>query len=132
MPEPFSSSPNIEHVIEQDIVRLAERIKEHRELPEADNLTEREIVRQSIQSMTPSSPIPQNVSDAQSPLPAYAQNASPENKLEIEYLLEMAFQKGIAVAAEEASKSSPFVLDAFHDALAGRLYPELQKRGIVK
>ena len=53
-------------------------------------------------------------------------------KLEIEYLCDMALRKGIATAMSESEKSPYFVQDAFHDALAGKLYPELQKRGIVK
>ena len=65
-------------------------------------------------------------------MPAYAQNAAPEIKLEIEYLLDLAFQKGIATALAESAKSPYFVQDAFHDALAGRLYPEMQKRGLMK
>ena len=69
---------------------------------------------------------------AASPLPAYAQNAPAEIKLEIEYLLDLAFQKGIATAMKESAKSPYFVQDAFHDALAGKLYPELQKRGVIK
>ena len=67
-----------------------------------------------------------------SPLPTYAQNAPAEIKLEIEYLLDIAFQKGIGAALSESAKSPYFVQDAFHDALAGRLYPELQKRGVLK
>lgn len=70
--------------------------------------------------------------DAASPLPAYAQSAPPEIKLEIEYLLDIALRKGIGPALAESAKSPYFVQDAFHDALAGRLYPELQKRGLVK
>lgn len=70
--------------------------------------------------------------EANSPLPAYAQNAPAEVKLEIEYLLDLAFQKGIATALSASKKSPYFVQDAFHDALAGRLYPELQKRGVLK
>ncbi len=69
---------------------------------------------------------------ANSPLPAYAQSASAEVKLEIEYLLDLAFQKGIGAALSESAKSPYFVQDAFHDALAGKLYPELQKRGVLK
>jgi hypothetical protein len=66
------------------------------------------------------------------PLPAYAQNAAPEVKLEIEYLLDLAFRKGIGPALSASAKSPYFVQDAFHDALAGKLYPELRKRGVVK
>ena len=75
---------------------------------------------------------PATPGEANSPLPAYAQSAAPEIKLEIEYLLDLAFRKGIGTALAESAKSPYFVQDAFHDALAGRLYPELQKRGVLK
>ena len=76
---------------------------------------------------------PPAVAAAQSsPLPAYAQNAAPEIKLEIEYLLDIALRKGIGPALAESSKSPYFVQDALHDALAGKLYPEMQKRGLMK
>ena len=75
---------------------------------------------------------PTTPGQAASPLPAYAQNAPAEIKLEIEYLPDLAFQKGIATAMKESAKSPYFVQDAFHDALAGKLYPELQKRGVLK
>jgi hypothetical protein len=67
-----------------------------------------------------------------SPLPDYAQNAPAEVKLEIEYLMDVALRQGLGKALSEAQKSPYFVQDALHDALAGRLYPELQKRGVVK
>ena len=67
-----------------------------------------------------------------SPLPAYAQSAPPEIRLEIEYLLDIALHKGISAALSESTKSPYFVQDAFHDALSGRLYPEMQKRGLIK
>jgi hypothetical protein len=41
-------------------------------------------------------------------------------------------RKGIGSALTESAKSPYFVQDAFHDALAGKLYPELQKRGMIK
>lgn len=71
-------------------------------------------------------------SQSDGPLPAYTQTAAPEVKLEIEYLLDIALRKGIGPALTESAKSPYFVQDAFHDALAGKLYPELQKRGVIK
>ena len=71
-------------------------------------------------------------SGTRNPLPDYAQKRRPEVKLEIEYLLDLALQHGIGKAISESEKSPYFVQDAFHDSLAGKLYPELQKRGIVK
>jgi len=46
--------------------------------------------------------------------------------------MDVALKQGLEKALAEARKSPYFVQDALHDALAGRLYPELQKRGIVK
>jgi hypothetical protein len=75
--------------------------------------------------------VPGPVSDS-SPLPSYAQTASPETKREIEHLLDIALGQGIGKALTESENSPYFVQDAFHDALAGKLYPELQKRGLIK
>ncbi|RJQ29262.1 hypothetical protein C4571_01850 [Candidatus Parcubacteria bacterium] len=125
---------NFEKVLESDMQRLAEEVQRHRERPESRSAGDLEILKRSIQSVTQISPASpsQPVSDSKSPLPSYAENASSETKLEIEYLLDLAFREGILKATNEARKSNPFVLDTFHDALAGKLYPEFQKRGILK
>lgn len=131
-----------ERALESDIVHLAEQVKNIRELPEMKNATEAEILKEAMkvfprpgsekqpQVSTSASPTSDDV--ATSVLPAYAQNAAPETKLEIEYLIDVAFQHGVSKALADAKKSSPFVEDAVRDALAGKLYPELQKRGILK
>jgi hypothetical protein len=121
--------------LEADMQRLAREIQASRERPELKHLSESEILRQSLQTMS-SVPPPGSTTTTQGNkglLPAYVEeSASPEVKLEVEHLLSRAFREGILKASDEAAKSSPFVLDAFHDALAGRLYPELKKRGILK
>lgn len=140
MPEP---SLPLEQTLESDLARLAAEIKNQRERPEMKNAGEKELIKEAIRAFpqlekssggVPVPPPPQTASAAtsQSPLPDYAQSAPAEVKLEIEYLLEVALQKGLSKAFSEAQKSPYFVQDAFHDALAGRLYPELQKRRIVK
>ncbi len=120
--------------LEADIKRLAEEIAKRREGPEAGRLTERELVKKTIQALTGAPPAASAPASPQQPsgLPAYLQEAPAEAKLEVEYLLDLAIHHGLEKAAAEAKKSSPFVLDAFHDALANKLYPELQKRGILK
>ncbi len=79
-------------------------------------------------------PTPQSQPDpvATTVLPSYAVNAAPEVKLEIEYLVDVAFKHGIEKALSDAKKSSPFVEDAVRDALAGKLYPMLQERGLMR
>ena len=128
--------------LEADMKRLAEQIQSQRERSAGETKTERELVKEAIRvfpnlqgsqnkiaAPAPAAP----VSDAsQSPLPDYAKDAPAEVKLEIEYLCDVALRKGIAAAISESKKSPYFVQDAFHDALAGKLYGELQKRGIVK
>ncbi len=134
MPDQVSS---FEQTIESDLRQLAAEIQHNREQPEFKNAGEQAIVRESIRAFpalntnnnqaTPAAPAP-----SRGVLPAYADAASPEVKLEIEYLLDVALRQGIGKAVTESKKSPYFVQDAFHDALAGKLYPELQKRGIVK
>jgi hypothetical protein len=127
--------------LEADMRRLAEQIQSERERPAKETKTERQIVKEAIrvfpnlqgaQNAVPA-PASAAASDpSQSPLPDYAKDAPPEVRLEIEYLCDMALRKGLSAAMSEAGKSPWYVQDTFHDALAGKLYPELQKRGIVK
>ncbi len=136
--------PSFEITLESDIQHLAAEIKSQRERPEMQNAAEQELVKEAIRAFPE---LPENSKDQpqaatatdasstgnpSSPLPAYAQSAPAEVKLEIEFLLDVFLRKGIGSALAESQKSPAFVQDAFHDALAGRLYPELQKRGIVK
>jgi len=131
---PDESAPNFEKVLEADIQQLAQEVQKHREQPESKSIGDREILKRSIQAFTQTVPVPapQAAQGSKSHLPAYADSASSETKLEIEYLLDVALRDGIFKATAEAKKSNPFVLDAFHDALIGKLYPEFQKRGILK
>jgi len=120
---------------------LAAEIHRAQEMKDVKNAQGVEVIKEAIRafpqfdrSSTNGVPVPQGTGQqfSNSPLPAYAQSAAPEVRLEIEYLLDIALQKGIGPALTESAKSPYFVQDAFHDALAGRLYPELQKRGVLK
>jgi hypothetical protein len=138
----MDSSSSFEQTLEADMKTLAAEVQRAQELKDVKNAKGLEVVKEAIRAFpqlghevpnangVPAAPA--TPGQAHSPLPAYAQDAPAEVKLEIEYLLDMAFQKGISAAMQESSKSPYFVQDAFHDALAGRLYPELQKRGLMK
>ena len=135
----MDQQPSFEKSLESDMSRLATEIKTQRERPEMQDAAEQKLVKEAIRAFPElknephaAASTPQAQSDANSPLPAYAQSAPAEVKLEIEYLIDVALKKGIGSALTESQKAPAFVQDAFHDALAGRLYPELQKRGIVK
>jgi hypothetical protein len=126
-----------ERNLEEDMQQLAAEVQKHRERPEMENATAHEIIKESLRSF-PKLEQPVEAGNAEaatsehmSPLPEYAADASPETKLEIEYLLDTAFKKGLGAALSQSEKSTAFIQDAFRDALSGRLYPELQKRGLV-
>ena len=51
---------------------------------------------------------------------------------EIEALIQIAFDKGIAKAIEEAkAKNDPHLLDDFHDALIDQFYKKLVEAGKI-
>lgn len=123
-----------QEVLEAEIQRLSAEIQKYKELPEAHVLTGQELVKKSIQATVPvpTPPPAQSPKQSSSKLPDYAADAPAEAKLEVESLIDMAMYQGLDKANAEAMKSSPFIIDAFHDALAAKLYPEMQKRGILK
>jgi hypothetical protein len=121
-------SPEQQPIPPQEIEAVAAEVKRHQENPEHRTLTGEELVKRSIQTYTG---VQSSAGTPSDDLPTYAEGASSRAKQEIEHLLGLVFEKGILAANAEASRSNPFVLDAFHDALTGKLYPELQKRGLV-
>jgi hypothetical protein len=134
--ESTSNEKSIDEFLEEDMKKLAEEIKAIKIKAEKNHLDEMEVIKKSLAAFTP---IPQTTSQAQSqtqdltnPLPQYTNSFPPETKLEIEYLLDLAFHKGIGKALEEALKSkNPAIIDTFHDALVGKIYPELKKRNLI-
>src|SRR5882724_8252254 len=133
MAEEIIHSPSVEQAsapLESDINRLATEIAKHKENPEMTGASDREVVKQAIHSISNAPvPAPQQATAADdSALPAYMATATPAAKLEVEDLLRVAFKEGIAKATSVAQRSNPFILDAFHDALAGKLHDEMKKR----
>jgi len=120
-------------VLEAEIRKLAEEIKAIKIKAEKNHLSEEEIIKKSLSALTP---IPQKPTvqsqPSPGPLPSYAQSFPPEVKLEIEYLLDLAFHEGIVKALQKAQETNnPAIIDAFHDALVGKLYQELKERKIL-
>lgn len=131
--------PNFsEHAaIEQDIKDLTKELKD-RGLSEQGKQALKTILQEkapapAIEHPMTTSPVSGTAPSAStSALPDYAKNEPIEVKIRIEKLLEMAWHKGIKQASQEAINAGPLVLDAFHDAVIDKLYPELKKRGLVK
>ena len=142
MDSPLSS---FEHQpIESDLKTLAAEVTRSQEAKTENRIQGVEALKNAIRSFptlnkneqlgnmaVPAAVVPTPV-DPKSPLPAYAQSSAPEVKREIEHLLDLAMTKGIIEALTESEKAPYFVQDAFHDALAGKLYPELQQRGLIQ
>ena len=119
--------------LEADIDRIAGDIEKYRQAPETKDLSHEQLVKKAIYELT-ERPMPtgRGAGLSASDDSDYAKGAPAEAKLEVDHYLSMAFKDGILKAANEAKKSNPFVLDAFHDALTGKLYDEFKRRGLLK
>ena len=135
--EPFESAQGKHSALEADIERLGKEIAEKRSLLEHRNLSDRELVKQTLHSIVKQAIIePQIAATQPSPtqsnvLPNYLQNSSTDVKIEVEKLIDLTLHQGVEKAAKIASKSNAFVLDAFHDALTDKMYEELKKRKLI-
>jgi hypothetical protein len=132
VPTPAANIENIPSPLESDLDRLAGEVAKHKENPEMSGASEQEMVKQAIRTMSslpPAPAVPKTEDD--SALPGYMSTATPAAKMEVEELVRMAFKEGVAKATDTAQKSNPFILDAFHDALAGKLHEELKSRKLI-
>ena len=123
---------NFDSMLEKDILRLSKEIKRHQEALPDQKSSSREIIKSAIgaqiQSQAPDA-VPQNAEPSM--LPQYLQQESPEMQLKVEELVDLAFHKGIKTSVKEAKKYGPFILDAFHDSLTGKIYDELKARKLL-
>lgn len=141
---------NFSESLNSSMDRLNAHIETERERPSAERMTQKEIVKNSVEKYAAEVAPLQNVAVAhsgQGPVsqatPSYGGSAVLPNYLlnseiaetvrtEVSHLIELVYDKGLDDAIKESKKHSPFVIDAFHDALVDKLMPELEKRGIVK
>lgn len=139
--EPFESAQGKHNSLEADIERLSKEIAEKRNLLEHKNLSERELLKKSLEPMIKRTQLSgqrpatndQRLKTEERILPDYFKDSdSPaEIRTQVEKLINSVFHRGIISAAKEAQKSSGFVLDLFHDALTDKLYEELKKRKLI-
>jgi len=129
---------NFEHkALEADIERLGKEISEKKKLLEHKNLSDRELVKQTLHSVVKQAAVePQTVASQSSPaqsnvLPNYLQNSSMDVRVEVEKLIDLTLHQGVEKAIKAAVKSDSFILDAFHDALTDKMYEELKKRKLI-
>jgi hypothetical protein len=139
---PEANQQNFEHsILEADIERLSKEIAEKRNLLEHKGLSERELIKKSLEPMIrQQSSVSSQQSDVSGQLlsdvgsqilPNYLKDSPVEIKLQVEKLIDLVFHHGIIKVAKEAQKNGGFVLDAFHDALTDKLHEELKKRKLI-
>jgi len=116
--------------LEKDVERISKEIWERREKIPSKDISDREIVRsvigERIQKAQAKPPQKSSI------LPKYLEGESEEIKAKVEELVNIAFQKGLDASIGEANKFGPFIVDALHDALTGKVYEELKNRGKLK
>ena len=134
---------NFHEALERDLARLTAEIKEQQKAVESGELSEREIIKKSLKSLSSaiSPQVTQAAADEEekeegkiSVLPSYLEsgNVDPKVKAEVEQLVDLVFHRGLGKAFQEAKRKPAFIEDAFHDALVDKLLPELKRRGIIK
>jgi hypothetical protein len=62
----------------------------------------------------------------------YLDTLDRETAARVSSLISLVEENGFKAAIAEAQAEDPFVLDAFHDALVGKLYHELKDRGLIQ
>ena len=133
---------NFEHnALEADIQKLSKEIVDKKELPEHKDLSEKDIIKKILYPIIQQAVIQQPMADGQQSirqladqnqnLPDYLKDAPDDIKLQVEKLIDLAMHYGVEKAAKAASRLNAFVVDAFHDAIADRLYDELKNRKIL-
>ena len=139
MPKTQNFSEHLERSLERLGGHIEQRIESHGE----QSVSEREIVKESIESFTNEvvtnegsvTPAIQSASsNTFQSLPSYLQKEEGNEGVKhiVEALIEETLSHGLERAVSHAKKYPAFIEDAFHDALVDKLIPELKRRGILK
>lgn len=120
-------------LLEKEIANLSAELKTLRPEKEAEKEALKAIVKSYSEMAQPAMPTVKPGEDQQkSLLPKYLDLEPKQIKLEVEKLVDLAWHKGIKIAARAATGSSSLVMDAFHDTLTDKLYEEFKKRKLIK
>jgi hypothetical protein len=136
-------------VVEAEIAQLSKEIAEKRKILETQKGVfeeaggDKELVRVAMaEKIFPTQPaVTQTTQSAVTPTPppkrpaqdaSYLDSLDQETVQSVNMLVDKAFSGGIEAAVSKAKGMSPFVLDAFHDALTDKLYEEMKSRKLVK
>ncbi|MDP3725181.1 MAG: hypothetical protein Q8R20_01785 [Nanoarchaeota archaeon] len=130
---------------EENIQHMGERVAEYKEGRDVRSAPEREIVKEALKYEPQAAPLPAGTSGsddgslaapgnaARIPLaPDYMHGGDAEGMREaVERLAETALCGDLKGSLKDARKLSPYLEDAFHDALVDKVFPEMKKRGLI-
>jgi len=133
---------NFDEKLEQDLQRVGAKVEQIKEGLESERFEKKEAVKQSVRKLADEDiqKETEEISSAKASedekeryFPDYVEekDVDEQTKQIIEALLQLTVDKGILTALRQSKKCSPFIQDVFHDALADKLIPELEKRGIL-
>lgn len=120
---------------ESDLERLVEEVREVKKQPDFQQAAPKEIIKQSLKSFSGSAqPVSNNTAqnDDAALLPNYMRSAGVADQEELRQLIQLSLDDGFEAGIREARKHGGFMVDAIHDALAEKVYPELKKRGVLE
>ena len=121
--------------LEADMQHLIAEIKNHQVKTEKRDLNERQVIKESLANLSErwrkedasGSALP-----ADRPAIDADERAKEEIQLQVDFLLDKAFHKGLLAADRETRNASSAVLDSYHDSLAAKLHAHLKGKGVFK
>lgn len=124
---PVENSKNfMDQLVENDMARLKSEVERIKNLPEAAKMTPPEIVKESLKIWSePNETNPEKSGKSPEILPSYLEKEPADVKLYVEQLIDLGLHEGMEKAFKTAKKTSPFIFDAFHDAVVGKIYPNI-------
>lgn len=110
---------------EQEVAQISMEIEERRNKLEKEASIEshdhvaKEVIAEAIQRAAASAPATHTPT-------SYLDSASSEDAHQVNQLIDLIHEKGLTEAVKEARSRSPYILDAFHDAVVEKLYDTLK------
>ncbi len=117
--------PRVVNFSEADVARVKTELESRPETRAEGAPANREAVRQALVAVLPQ-PVPATATSTPSQV---VETAGTQQR--VEALVRQAAEQGIDAAHARAAADEPYVLDAFHDALAGAMHDELARRGLL-
>lgn len=131
---------NFNERVEDSLQRLGREAEKILVQPEMRDFSKKEVLKESLKTLSSVEKFSRqnesqetSVKTAEDFLPKYLSQESGEAaRTRINALIELALNDSIEGAIRKAKNDSPFIEDAFHDALVDKLLPLMEERGFLK